>query len=84
MHADVAWPHIAAEPVSEPVVRTVAESESNDDLYEVELDQDPPGARNQDLAPLSTPASRTIARRMPASLKGRVRFAKTSYLCVGS
>jgi hypothetical protein len=43
----------AAESTSEPVVRTVAESDSDDDLDEVESDQDPPGARNSDLTRLS-------------------------------
>jgi hypothetical protein len=32
---------IAAESTSEPVVRTVTESDSDDDLYEFEFDQDP-------------------------------------------
>jgi hypothetical protein len=83
MHADVAWLLTTAEPASEPLVRTVAESDSNNDICEVELDQDPPGARNQDLASLPAANMANYRQRMSATLKGRGTFAKTSFLVVG-
>jgi hypothetical protein len=41
-----------AEPASEPVVFAAAESDSDDNLDEVELNEDTPEARNPDLVPL--------------------------------
>jgi hypothetical protein len=56
-----------AEPASEPVVCAAAESDSDDNLDEVELNEDPPEARNLDLAPLPATNITNYARRIPAT-----------------
>jgi hypothetical protein len=58
-----------AEPASEPVVYTAAESDSDDNLDEVELNEDPSEARNLDLAPLPATNVKNYARKIPDTLQ---------------
>jgi hypothetical protein len=56
----------AAEPALEPVFRTFEYDDSDDDLDEVELDEDPPEARNPDLAPLPATNITNYAQENPS------------------
>jgi hypothetical protein len=49
MHGKCGLPH--AEPVSEPMVATIEQSDSHDDLDEVKVDEDPHEVRTPDLEP---------------------------------
>jgi hypothetical protein len=55
------------EAAPDPVLRAVVYGDNDDDQDDVDLDENPPEARNRDLSP---PTSRTMPRIIPSTFPG--------------